>query len=198
ARIGVKLVSEAGVGTIAAGVAKARADYILISGHDGGTGASPLSSIKNAGAPWELGLAEAQRVLVSNRLRERVSLRTDGGLRNGRDIVVAALLGAEEFGFGTGLLVALGCDMARQCHLNTCPTGIATQRDDLRAKYEGRAEHVINHLMLIAEDVRDHLARMGARSLDEIVGRVELLSAVEGPLDLGEILRPTEFDSPRR
>jgi glutamate synthase domain-containing protein 2 len=119
ARIGVKLVSEAGVGTIAAGVAKARADYILVSGHDGGTGASPLSSIKNAGVPWELGLAETQQVLVANRLRERVSLRTDGGLRSGRDIVIAALLGAEEFGFGTGVLVALGCDMARQCHLNT-------------------------------------------------------------------------------
>src|SRR5207253_9755763 len=137
ARSGVRTVSEAVSGTIAAGVAKAKADYILLSGHDGGTGASPLSSIKNAGAPWELGLAEAQQVLVSNRLRDRVSLRTDGGLRNGRDIVVAALLGAEEFGFGTGVLVALGCDMARQCHLNTCPTGIATQREDLRAKFEG-------------------------------------------------------------
>src|SRR5581483_8894687 len=151
ARVGVKLVAESGVGTIAAGVVKARADYVLISGHDGGTGASPLSSIKNAGVPWELGLAETQQVLVANRLRERVSLRTDGGLRSGRDIVVAALLGAEEFGFGTGLLVALGCDMARQCHLNTCPTGIATQRDDLRAKFAGRAEHVVNHLTLIAE-----------------------------------------------
>src|SRR5438876_1236774 len=160
ARIGVKLVSEAGVGTIAAGVAKAQADYILISGHDGGTGASPLSSIKNAGAPWELGLAEAQQVLVSNRLRDRVSLRTDGGLRNGRDIVVAALLGAEEFGFGTGVLVALGCDMARQCHLNTCPTGIATQREDLRAKFEGRPEHVVNYLFLIAEEVREHLSHL--------------------------------------
>src|SRR6266568_4504973 len=140
ARIGVKLVSEAGVGTIAAGVAKAHADYILVSGHDGGTGASPLSSIKNAGSPWELGLAETQQILVANRLRERVSLRTDGGLRSGRDVVVAALLGAEEFGFGTGVLVALGCDMARQCHLNTCPTGIATQREDLRGKFEGRPE----------------------------------------------------------
>src|SRR5213079_1641723 len=166
ARVGVKLVSSIGVGTVAAGVAKAHADYILISGHDGGTGASPLSSIKNAGAPWELGLAEAQQVLVSNRLRERVSLRTDGGLRSGRDIVVAALLGAEEFGFGTGVLVALGCDMARQCHLNTCPTGIATQREDLRAKFEGRPEHVVNYLFLIAEEAREHLARLGLRSLD--------------------------------
>src|SRR5438094_4449817 len=199
ARIGVKLVAESGVGTIAAGVAKARADYILISGHDGGTGASPLSSIKNAGAPWELGLAETQQVLVANRLRERVSLRTDGGLRNGRDIVVAALLGAEEFGFGTGLLVALGCDMARQCHLNTCPTGIATQREDLRAKFEGRPEHVVNHLFLLAGEVREHLARLGARSLDEVVGRVELLEQVEGArLDLSFVLAPTDATLPRR
>src|SRR5215471_4061169 len=175
ARIGVKLVSEAGVGTIAAGVAKAGADYILISGHDGGTGASPLSSIKNAGSPWELGLAEAQQVLVANRLRDRVSLRTDGGLRNGRDVVIAAILGAEEFGFGTGVLVALGCDMARQCHLNTCPTGIATQREDLRAKFTGSAEHVITYLRLIAEDARRHLAMAGARTLDEVVGQVEML-----------------------
>jgi glutamate synthase (ferredoxin) len=199
ARIGVKLVSEAGVGTIAAGVAKARADYILISGHDGGTGASPLSSIKNAGAPWELGLAETQQVLVSNHLRERVSLRTDGGLRNGRDIVVAALLGAEEFGFGTGVLVALGCDMARQCHLNTCPTGIATQREDLRAKFEGRPEHVINYLFLIAEETREHLSRLGARSIDEVVGRVDLLEPpADSPLDLSYVLRATGEDLPRR
>ena len=199
ARVGVKLVSEAGVGTIAAGVAKARADYILVSGHDGGTGASPLSSIKNAGSPWELGLAETQQVLVANRLRERVSLRTDGGLRSGRDIVVAALLGAEEFGFGTGLLVALGCDMARQCHLNTCPTGIATQREDLRAKFEGRPEHVINHLFLIAEEVREHLARLGARTLDEVVGRVELLGQKDGAnLDLSFVLGPTDATQPRR
>jgi len=199
ARIGVKLVSEAGVGTIAAGVAKARADYILISGHDGGTGASPLSSIKNAGAPWELGLAEAQQVLVSNRLRERVSLRTDGGLRSGRDIVIAALLGAEEFGFGTGVLVALGCDMARQCHLNTCPTGIATQREDLRAKFEGRPEHVINYIFLIAEEVRDHLARLGARSVEEVVGRVELLEQDAGTaLDLSYVLAGTDATLPRR
>ena len=199
ARIGVKLVSEAGVGTIAAGVAKAHADYILISGHDGGTGASPLSSIKNAGAPWELGLAEAQQVLVSNRLRERVSLRTDGGLRNGRDIVIAALLGAEEFGFGTGVLVALGCDMARQCHLNTCPTGIATQREDLRAKFEGRPEHVVNYLFLIAEEVREHLARLGARTLEEIVGRVDLLEQEAGEkLDLSYVLCSTDAGLPRR
>jgi glutamate synthase domain-containing protein 2/glutamate synthase domain-containing protein 1/glutamate synthase domain-containing protein 3 len=199
ARIGVKLVSEAGVGTIAAGVAKAKADYILVSGHDGGTGASPLSSIKNAGAPWELGLAETQQVLVANRLRERVSLRTDGGLRNGRDIIVAALLGAEEFGFGTGVLVALGCDMARQCHLNTCPTGIATQREDLRAKFEGRPEHVINYLFLIAEEVREHLARLGARTLQDIVGRVELLEPDDkASLDLSYVLAQTDKELPRQ
>ena len=180
-------------------MAKARADYILISGHDGGTGASPLSSIKNAGAPWELGLAEAQQVLVSNRLRERVSLRTDGGLRSGRDIVIAALLGAEEFGFGTGVLVALGCDMARQCHLNTCPTGIATQREDLRAKFEGRPEHVINYIFLIAEEVRDHLARLGARSVEEVVGRVELLEQdADTALDLSYVLAGTDATLPRR
>jgi glutamate synthase (ferredoxin) len=199
ARIGVKLVAESGVGTIAAGVAKAHADYILVSGHDGGTGASPLSSIKNAGVPWELGLAETQQVLVANRLRERVSLRTDGGLRSGRDIVIAALIGAEEFGFGTGLLVALGCDMARQCHLNTCPTGIATQRDDLRAKFEGRPEHVINHLLHLAEDARRHLAELGARSLVEVIGRVELLEQVgESNLDLSCVLGATDPDLPRR
>src|SRR3989475_3103619 len=198
ARIGVKLVSEAGVGTIAAGVAKAHADYILISGHDGGTGASPLSSIKNAGSPWELGLAEAQQVLVANRLRERVTLRTDGGIRSGRDIVIAAALGAEEFGFGTGVLVALGCDMARQCHLNTCPTGIATQREDLRAKFDGRPEHVVNYLFLIAGEVREHLARLGARSLQEVVGRVELLEQVpDAGLDLSFVLAPTDSTLPR-
>src|SRR2546430_2670635 len=201
AQVDVKLVSEAGVGTIAAGVAKAQADYILISGHDGGTGASPLSSIKNAGSPWELGLAETQQVLVANRLRERVSLRTDGGLRSGRDIVVAALLGAEEFGFGTGVLVALGCDMARQCHLNTCPTGIATQREDLRAKFTGRPEHVINHLFLIAAEAREQLAAMGLATLDDAVGRVDLLEAAPGhALDLSFILPATTSrgELPRR
>jgi glutamate synthase (ferredoxin) len=201
ARVGVKLVSEAGVGTIAAGVVKAKADYVLVSGHNGGTGASPLSSIKSAGSPWELGLAETQQVLVEHDLRERVSLRTDGGLRSGRDVVVAAMLGAEEFGFGTGLLVALGCDMARQCHLNTCPTGIATQREDLRAKFTGRPEHVISYLTLLAEDVRRQLARAGARSIDEVVGRVELLDAMpnELALDLSFILRaPADPVAPRR
>jgi len=199
ARVGVKLVSEAGVGTIAAGVAKAKADFVLISGHDGGTGASPLSSIKGAGVPWELGLAETQQVLVANRLRERLTVRTDGGLRTGADIVKAALLGAEEFGLGTMLLVALGCDMARQCHLNTCPTGIATQREDLRAKFEGRPEHVVNYLTLVAGEVREILAGLGARSLDDVIGRTELLEQVgESRLDLSYILRPTPDGSPRR
>ena len=201
ARVGVKLVAEAGVGTIAAGVVKARADYVLISGHSGGTGASPLSSIKSAGAPWELGLVETQQVLVAHRLRERVSLRTDGGLRSGRDIVLAAMLGAEEFGFGTGVLVALGCDMARQCHLNTCPTGIATQREDLRAKFTGDPEHVITYLTLIAEEARRHLAAAGARSIDDVVGRVELLREVENGhgLDLSFMLRaPADPVAPRR
>ncbi|GIW05462.1 MAG: glutamate synthase [Dehalococcoidia bacterium] len=175
AKVGVKLVSEAGVGTIAAGVAKAYADYILISGHSGGTGASPLSSIKNAGCPWELGLAETQQVLVLNDLRGRVSLRTDGALRTGRDVLVAALLGAEEFGFGTAPLVAMGCDMARQCHLNTCPTGIATQRDDLRAKFTGTPDQVVHYFRHLAQDVREWLAKLGYRSLDEVIGRVDLL-----------------------
>ena len=175
ARVGVKLVSEAGVGTIAAGVAKAYADYVLVSGFDGGTGASPLTSIKHAGSPWELGLAETQQVLVRNGLRGRVRLRTDGGLRRARDVVIAALLGAEEYGFGTASLVAIGCDMARQCHLNTCPTGIATQRAELRAKFTGTPEQVIDFFMHLAEEIRELLASLGLRSIDEAVGRVDLL-----------------------
>ncbi|HEY6948500.1 MAG TPA: glutamate synthase-related protein, partial [Gemmatimonadales bacterium] len=181
ARVGVKLVAEAGVGTVAAGVAKAYADYVLIAGHNGGTGASPLSSIKHAGSPWELGLAEAQATLVRNGLRHRIEVRTDGGLKTGRDVVIAALLGAEAYGFGTAALVAIGCAMARQCHLNTCPTGIATQRPDLRAKFKGTAEQVITYFTLLAEEVREILASMGFRSLDEIVGRNDLLERVEHP-----------------
>ena len=154
AKIGVKLVAEAGVGTVAAGVAKARADYVLISGHSGGTGASPLASIKHAGCPWELGLAEAQQTLVMNGLRSRVRLRTDGGLKTAEDVIVAAVLGAEEFGFGTSVLVAIGCDMARQCHLNSCPTGIATQREDLRAKYTGTPDQVVNYFTHLANAIR--------------------------------------------
>jgi glutamate synthase domain-containing protein 2/glutamate synthase domain-containing protein 1/glutamate synthase domain-containing protein 3 len=179
ARICVKLVAEDGVGTIAAGVAKAHADVILISGYDGGTGASPLSSIKHAGLPWELGLAETQQVLVKNGLRERVTLRTDGGLKTGLDVVKAALLGAEEFGFGTASMVAVGCVMVRKCHLNTCPVGVATQDPKLRAKYKGTPERLINMFHFISEEVRRILAEMGFESLDQIVGRVDLLEHVK-------------------
>ncbi|HEX7021349.1 MAG TPA: glutamate synthase large subunit [Trueperaceae bacterium] len=182
ARVGVKLVSTAGVGTIAAGVAKGYADNIQISGHDGGTGASPLSSVRNAGVPWELGLAETQQVLVQNNLRGRVTLRVDGGLKTGNDVVIAALLGAEEFGFGTAALVAAGCAMLRQCHLNTCPVGVATQREDLRQKYQGRPEHVINFMVYVAQQVRMILSQMGARSMDEIIGRTDLLEVRATPL----------------
>ena len=176
ARVTVKLVSEAGVGTIAAGVAKAHADLILISGHDGGTGASPLSSIKHAGLPWELGLAETQQTLRLNGLREKVVLRADGGMKTGRDIMMAALFGAEEFGFGTAAVVATGCVMTRQCHLNTCPVGVATQDPKLRARFTGTPEMVINYLLFVAREVREILASIGARSLDEVIGRSELLT----------------------
>ena len=175
ARVGVKLVSTSGVGTIAAGVAKGYADNIQISGNDGGTGASPLSSVKHAGMPWELGLAETQQALVANGLRGRVTLRVDGGMKTGRDVIMGALLGGEEFGFGTSALVAAGCAMIRQCHLNTCPVGVATQRPDLRAKYPGTPDHVINFMTYVAQQVRMILAEMGFRSLDEVVGRVDLL-----------------------
>jgi glutamate synthase (ferredoxin) len=203
ARVGVKLVSETGVGTVAAGVAKAYADYVLIAGHNGGTGASPLSSIKHAGSPWELGLAEAQATLVRNGLRHRIEVRTDGGLKSGRDVVVAALLGAETYGFGTAPLVAMGCAMARQCHINTCPTGIATQREDLRAKFKGTPEQVIRYFTLLAEEVRQILAGMGARTLDEIIGRNDLLQRIERPdvpraqmLDLSMLLAPALNEDP--
>ena len=170
ARIGVKLVASRGVGTVAAGVAKAGASYIHLSGHAGGTGASPLSSIKHVGAPWELGLAEVHQTLLRNDLRDRVALRTDGGLQTGRDLLIAALIGAEEFAFGTAALVAIGCDMARQCHLDTCPTGIATQREDLRAKFTGTPEMIERFVLNLAEDLRRELAAVGARSVGEIVG----------------------------
>ncbi|HUF36587.1 MAG TPA: glutamate synthase large subunit, partial [Gemmatimonadales bacterium] len=199
ARVGVKLVSEVGVGTVAAGVAKAYADYVLIAGHNGGTGASPLSSIKHAGSPWELGLAEAQATLLRNGLRHRIEVRTDGGLKTGRDVVIAALLGAESYGFGTAPLVALGCAMARQCHLNTCPTGIATQREDLRGKFKGTPEQVIGYFTMVAEEVRRIMAGMGFRTMDEIIGRQDLLERVERPdvpraqmLDLSVLLAPTD------
>ncbi len=184
AKIGVKLVSSIGVGTIAAGVAKAHADYVQISGHDGGTGASPMQSIKHAGIPWERGLAEAQQTLLKNGLRGRIKVRVDGGLKTGRDVIIGALLGAEEFGFGTGVLVALGCDMARQCHLNTCPAGIATQREDLRAKFTGRPQFVINYLTQVAEEVRRLMAQLGFRRLDDLIGRADLL---QGPEEETEI-----------
>ncbi|MEQ1948688.1 MAG: glutamate synthase large subunit [Bryobacteraceae bacterium] len=175
ARISVKLVAEVGVGTVAAGVAKAHADLILISGYDGGTGASPLTSIRHAGIPWELGLAETQQVLVMNDLRSRVRLQTDGKLSSGRDVVIAALLGAEEFGFSTAPLVAMGCIMMRKCHLNTCPVGIATQDETLRKKFEGKPEHVINFFFFIAEQVRQLMAKLGFKKLDDMVGRSDLL-----------------------
>ena len=181
AKVCVKLVSCSGVGTVAAGVAKAYADVILVSGHEGGTGASPLASIKNAGSAWEIGVAEAHQVLMMNGLRNRVVLRTDGGMKTGRDIVVAALLGAEEFNFGTAALIAAGCAMFRVCHLNTCPVGVATQRDDLRAKFRGKPENVINYFNAVAEDVRGYLAKLGARTLNEIVGRTELLEQIDDP-----------------
>ncbi len=195
AKVAVKLVSEFMIGTIASGVAKGYADVIQISGHEGGTGASPLSSIKNAGTPWELGLAETQHRLVENELRDRVVLRVDGGMRSGRDIVIAAMLGAEEYGFGTTAMVATGCVMARQCHLNTCPVGVATQDPALRAKYPGTPEMVVNFMLGVANEVRSILANLGHRCLNDIIGRPELLELadlVEYPkaatLDLTEIL----------
>jgi len=190
ATIGVKLVSQCGVGTVAAGVAKAYADYIVIAGHAGGTGASPLSSIKHAGNPWEMGLSEAQQVLRYNGLRGRVRLRVDGGLSTARDVLIAALLGADEFSFGTAVLVALGCDMARQCHLNTCPTGIATQKPELRARFRGKPEHVVRFFLNIATDLQAMLAELGLPSLEAAVGRTDLLQQVryDGNLHLGRML----------
>jgi len=177
ARIAVKLVSEVGVGTVAAGVSKAHADVVLISGDNGGTGASPLSSIKHAGLPWELGLAETQQVLLLNDLRSRIKVQTDGKLQTGRDVVIAALLGAEEFGFATMPLISMGCIMMRKCHLNTCAVGIATQDPILRARFQGQPEHVVNLFFFIAEQVRQHMAKLGFRTVDEMVGRVERLDA---------------------
>ncbi|MBP6030542.1 MAG: glutamate synthase large subunit [Sphingobium sp.] len=200
ARVCVKLVSQSGIGTVAAGVAKAHADVILVSGNVGGTGASPQTSIKFAGLPWEMGLAEANQVLTLNGLRHRVKLRTDGGLKTGRDIVIAAILGAEEFGIGTLALVAMGCIMVRQCHSNTCPVGVCVQDERLRAKFTGTPEKVINLMTFIAEEVREILARLGARSLDEVVGRTELLRQINrgadhlDDLDLNPIL--AKVDAP--
>jgi glutamate synthase (NADPH/NADH) large chain len=199
ARVSVKLVAEVGVGTVAAGVAKAKADHITVSGHDGGTGASPLSSIKHAGLPWELGIAETQQVLVENGLRGRVVLQTDGQLKTGRDVVMAALLGAEDFAFSTAPLVATGCIMMRVCHLNTCPVGIATQDPELRKRFTGTPEHVINYFFFVAEEVREYMARMGVRSFEEMIGRADRLKMREAVehwkargVDLSAILHRVE------
>ena len=175
ARVSVKLVAEVGVGTVAAGVAKAHADVVLISGHDGGTGASPLSSIKHAGGPWELGLAEAHQTLVLNNLRSRIYVETDGQLKTGRDVAVAALLGAEEFGFATAPLVVLGCIMMRVCHLNTCPVGVATQDPRLRKRFSGDPDHVVNFMRFIAQELREIMAKLGFRKVEDMVGRTDKL-----------------------
>jgi glutamate synthase (ferredoxin) len=175
ARISVKLVAEVGVGTVAAGVSKGKADVVLISGHDGGTGASPQTSIMHAGLPWELGLAEAHQVLVMNDLRSRIVVQTDGQIRTAKDVVVATLLGAEEFGIATASLVVMGCIMMRKCHLNTCPVGVATQDPELRKKFTGQPEHVVNYFFMLAEEVREIMAKLGFRTIDEMVGRVDKL-----------------------
>ena len=204
ARVSVKLVSEVGIGAVAAGVVKAHADVVVVSGHDGGTGASPLTSVKHAGLPWELGLAETQQTLVLNKLRSRVRLQVDGQLRTGRDVVMAALLGAEEFGFGTAILVSIGCAMLRRCHENTCPVGVATQDPALRAKFSGKPEYVINYLRFVAQETREILASLGLRSLDEAVGRADLLSVNRAidfykarHLDFSSILHAAEGDGRR-
>jgi glutamate synthase (NADPH/NADH) large chain/glutamate synthase (ferredoxin) len=201
AKVCVKLVAEAGVGTIAAGVAKAYADIVLISGHDGGTGASPLSSVKNAGGPWELGLSEAHQVLLLNGLRNRVTLRTDGGMKTGLDILIAAMLGAEEFNFGTAALIATGCVYVRKCHLNTCPVGVTSQDEKFRAKYKGTPENVVLFFNAVAEEVRRYLASIGARSLNDIIGRTDYLEQREVPnhpkanlLDLSRLLAMPKID----
>jgi glutamate synthase (NADPH/NADH) large chain len=203
ARVSVKLVAEVGVGTIAAGVVKGFADHVLISGDGGGTGASPLTSIKHAGLPWELGIAETHQTLVLNDLRSRVVLQTDGGLKTGRDVLIAAMLGAEEFGFSTAPLITLGCIMMRKCHLNTCPVGIATQDPELRAKFAGKPEHVVNYLFMVAEEARGLMAELGFRTIDEMVGRVDCLetnAAIQhwkaDGLDLTSLLSPIETPYP--
>ena len=201
ARINVKLVSEVGVGTVAAGVAKAKADVVLISGYDGGTGASPLTSLKHAGLPWELGLSEAQQTLVMNDLRSRIVVECDGQLKTGRDVAIACLLGAEEFGFATAPLVASGCIMMRACHLNTCPVGIATQNPELRKKFKGKPEHVVNFMYFVAQELREIMAKLGFRTVDEMVGKVEKLDrnkAIEHykskGIDLSPILHKVNVD----
>jgi glutamate synthase domain-containing protein 3 len=196
----VKLVSEVGVGTVAAGVAKANADHVTISGHDGGTGASPQSSIQAAGVPWEIGVAETQQTLLLNDLRSRIAVEVDGQLKTGRDVVVGALLGADQFGFSTAPMIAMGCIMMRVCHLNTCPVGIATQDPELRKRFRGTPEHVTGYLMLVAEDVRRIMASLGIRRFDELIGRTELLDMnpaiehwKERRVDLSTVLRSPDL-----
>src|SRR6201986_1537747 len=178
--VSVKLVSEVGVGTVAAGVSKARSDHVTIAGYEGGTGAAPLTSVKHAGSPWEIGLAETHQTLVINRLRGRIAVQVDGGIRTGRDVVVGALLGADEFGFATAPLIAAGCIMMRKCHLNTCPVGVATQDPVLRKKFSGRPEHVVNFFFFIAEEVRQIMAQLGIRKFDDLIGRADLLDTRKG------------------
>src|ERR1700726_597365 len=175
AAVSVKLVSEVGVGTVAAGVSKARSDHVTIAGFEGGTGASPLTSIKHAGSPWEIGLAETHQTLVANRLRGRIAVQVDGGIRTGRDVVVGAMLGADEFGFSTAPLIAAGCIMMRVCHLNTCPVGVATQDPVLRKRFKGTPEHVINYFFYVAEEVRGLMAELGYRTFDEMIGQMQML-----------------------
>ena len=201
----MKLVAESGVGTVAAGVAKGKADGVLISGHDGGTGASPLTSIKYAGSPWEIGLAETQQTLVKNDLRGRIRVQTDGGLKTGRDVVIAALLGADEFGFATAPLVALGCILMRVCHLNTCPVGIATQDPVLRKKFAGQPDHVVRFFHFVAEEVRELMSQLGFRRFEDMIGRVDRLEArdVSGHwkargLDLSDLLHKPDVPYPIR
>ncbi|CAK5065077.1 unnamed protein product [Meloidogyne enterolobii] len=183
ARVSVKLVSEAGVGIVSAGVAKGGADHVTISGHDGGTGASSWTGIKHAGLPWELGVSETHQVLTMNDLRSRIVLQADGQIRTGRDVMVAALLGADEYGMSTAPLIVLGCTMMRKCHLNTCPVGIATHDPVLRAKFDGKPEHVVNYMFMVAEDVRYFLSKLVLREVRESVGRVDLLYAVPHPMN---------------
>jgi glutamate synthase (NADPH) large chain len=204
ASISVKLVSEVGIGTVAAGVSKAKADHVVVAGHDGGTGASPLSSVKHAGTPWELGLAETQQTLVLNGLRSRIRVQADGQMRTGRDVVIAALLGADEIGFATAPLVVEGCIMMRKCHLNTCPVGVATQDPVLRAKFQGKPEHVVNYFFFVAEEARQLMAQLGIRTYDELIGRSDLLDKSKAVkhwkaqgLDFTNIFYQPKTDSPR-
>lgn len=197
ARISVKLVSEVGVGVIAAGVTKGHADHITISGHDGGTGASSWTGVKHAGLPWELGIAETHQTLVLNNLRGRVVLQTDGQLRTGRDVVIASMLGADEFGFSTAPLIVMGCTMMRKCHLNTCPVGIATQDPVLRKKFDGAPEHVVNYFFMLAEEIRQYMSKLGFRTMEEMTGRSDMLvvhdsikSHKSKLLDLSDMLMP--------